>query len=524
MTFGTGTNEELDSGPPPVCDEVTEGVLNPRLGPGIWLALLGLAGAMRLVGLARFPGVQADEGFWTSASKNFVLFGDWFMDGRTHALLSPVFSALTVAVYTVFGASIYHARLITALASLASVPLMYAFAYRVTGKRAFAFSTAALLGLSAAYAFSGRQAMIEGTQVAIALAAAWLVARRDYRGCLLGGLAFGLALLTKINIIFLAPALALFALDDTKLGSELRSRGAWARMGLFFVTAITVASLVNLLLYLAEPERFVAAYRFELVGSHFTAAHPLVRLGRFGIDPALIAQSLGDLVRAAPFQMVLCVIGVGAVALGGASMHLGFWVWLVWGTAFVLMQNYQPPRYFFLAAPAYVAFAAAAIQQIRSEPGPRAWFCWNGAQAGVIAVYAFFNLSYLGLNAAAHRDDRLQVVREWVVDHTEPDERLLAASYFCVDVPNRAYSHYALGATDVEQLARSIVDLDIDYVIYDAAEWSPAVHAGLSARYPTVAEWPFGAVYSTKLGWKNGHEPGLRDQPDDPPGDLVTDP
>ena len=98
-----------------------------------WALLILGAAVMRMAGLEYFPGVMADEGLWTSSSKNFVMFGDWFMDGRTHALLSPVFHGMCVAVYWVMGASIANARLVSALASMASVPLLYSLVHRTSG-------------------------------------------------------------------------------------------------------------------------------------------------------------------------------------------------------------------------------------------------------------------------------------------------------------------------------------------------------------------------------------------------------
>ncbi len=52
----------------------------------------------------------------------------------------------------------------------------------------------------------------------------------------------------------------------------------------------------------------------------------------------------------------------------------------------------------------------------------------------MLVIYTVFNVGYLGMNAVANPDRRLQTVREWVVSNTEPSDRIGAASYFSVDL------------------------------------------------------------------------------------------
>jgi hypothetical protein len=78
-------------------------------------AALGLAAAVvRLPFLARFPEATADEGLWTNSTKNFAMFGDWFMDGRTHVFLSPLFHALCYPLFELLGPSLAAARVVSA--------------------------------------------------------------------------------------------------------------------------------------------------------------------------------------------------------------------------------------------------------------------------------------------------------------------------------------------------------------------------------------------------------------------------
>ena len=67
--------------------------------------LLAVSAALRLLGLSAFPEIVADEGLWTNSSKNFLVFGDWFLDGRKYVFLSPVFHGLSGAIFSLFGAT-----------------------------------------------------------------------------------------------------------------------------------------------------------------------------------------------------------------------------------------------------------------------------------------------------------------------------------------------------------------------------------------------------------------------------------
>lgn len=452
-----------------------------RRAPQLW-AVLALAAALRGVGLAAFPEVVADEGLWTNSSKNYVRFGDWFLDGRKHVLLSPVAHALSALAFEAFGPRIAVARGINAVAGTLSVLLLYALVMRVAGRRDLAFASALLLAVTADVVFQSRLALIEPLQLLLLLAAALALAAGGARGALGGGLAFGLALLTKSNALAFAPLLPLFALAGRPVRDALHDPGFRGRIALFAIVALALAGAGYGALYAAEPERFVAAHGFELVGAHFDA-EPWVRVGRFGIDPVQSARTAVALVRESPLLMSLCAFGLVFAGLQRDRAALPFAAWTLAGTAFFLLQTYQPMRYFHLVAPAYCFLAAIALA------------AWSPARMrAALAVYVAFNLAYLGMNAAANPATRVREVTRWAREHARPDDRIVAAGYFCTDLPQRAWAHYYLGA-DIEALAASFARLEIDYVIWDEGEWSPALRDELAVRYETVQVWSFGQVF-----------------------------
>ncbi len=456
--------------------------------------LIALSAALRLFALPAFPEIVADEGLWTNSSKNFVAFGDWFMDGRKHALLSPVFHALSVGLFEVFGPAIAIARLISAIAGTLSVLLLYGLVLRMTARRDLAFVTATLLGVTSGFVFQSRLALIESLQLSLLLGSALALARGGVRGALTGGLVFAVALLTKANAASFAVVLPFFLVGSRRFRDVARDPAWLGCCAVFAVVAFGVAAAGYGALYAAEPERFVAAFRFELDGVVFEGlSHPIVQLGRFGIDPVQMARSLLDLFRESPFLMVLATLGCVFTAILRRPPALAFAVWASFGTAFILVQLYQPLRYFHAMAPAYCFFAAVAILAWQEEsPGstPR-------LARAALAVYVAFNLGYLLMNAVANPARKLASVTPWALANTRPGDRILAAGYLCTDLPNRAYAHYYMGS-DMAQLAASIDRYAIDYVIVDVHEWSPTLRDGLAARYEKVQEWPFGQVYRVR--------------------------
>src|SRR5262249_6064773 len=82
----------------------------------ILIGVIVVGGLLRILGLGMFPEAIADEGLWTNSTKNFLLFHDWFMGGRTHLFLSPLFHVLSLAAFELSGPTITSARMISALA------------------------------------------------------------------------------------------------------------------------------------------------------------------------------------------------------------------------------------------------------------------------------------------------------------------------------------------------------------------------------------------------------------------------
>lgn len=102
------------------------------------------------------------------------------------------------------------------------------------------------------------------------------------------------------------------------------------------------------------------------------------------------------------------------------------------------------------------------------------------------------------MNAYPNRDDPLYTVRERVTQGTAPDQNINIASFFAVDFSNRASGYYHLGGSDVDALAKSVGEYDIDYVIYHTSEWPVEAYLALAERYQLARRWEFGAVFAVE--------------------------
>lgn len=464
-------------------------------------ALLVFSAVIRLVKLGVFPLVEADEGLWTNSTKNFLRFGDWFMDGRTHLFLSPVFHALTLPVFALNGASIVGARLVSVAAGVMSVWLIYRLIMHETARRDHALLAALVMGVSHWAVLTSRKAMIEPVELCALLAAADFLVRRGAWQQVVGGCLLGVALLTKLNAAFMLPVAGLYLLMS-RPSSARAAASTWSLprhvvvAGLPLAIAVAVAALVYWPLYATHPVQFTSAFRFELDGVHFDAlSHPIVRLGRFGVDPLQEAKTVIEMFRDSPFVIVLAVLGVLVGIVERPAGSRLFALWLGIGLPFFLGQMLQPVRYFYLLMPAFAYFASLALIRLGTvgeiSVGAGRMTRLTAAAA---ATFLTFELAYAGASAAANREHALPTVVDWVTRETRPTDAIMAAGYYATDLPNRAYAHYRL-ARDTTQLLESIRKYDIRYVIVDNIEWRADLRAVVAEKYVKVAEWPFGAAY-----------------------------
>src|SRR5688572_1107716 len=88
-----------------------------------------------------------DEAWWLANARNFVLFGNWSTDDWNLHLVSPVYSALQAAVFSVAGVDIIAAR-IAVIATVGLTCIALAFGLHARFGAAPALVAAVGFGLS----------------------------------------------------------------------------------------------------------------------------------------------------------------------------------------------------------------------------------------------------------------------------------------------------------------------------------------------------------------------------------------
>jgi 4-amino-4-deoxy-L-arabinose transferase-like glycosyltransferase len=483
------TSSSTQAADPPRKDQEPGG-LSPLLLAGILL----LAFLVRIVFLGDFPAVQADEGLWTTSTKNFLLFGDWFMDERRHFFLSPVFHVLTLGTFSLLGPSIEAARLVSVVAGTGSVFLVYLLALRLGTTRSTALAAAAIMALDPWAIVHSRQAMTEAVLMFFLLSTSVMLLGRR-RELALAGVFMALAILTKLNAASMGLAFGGYLLLRAHEGGPAR---AWRRRlvdgAVFGVVALGLAGLGYWAVSLVDPERFVAVFQRELTGEQLGGPASGRAGGRISLSPARSAATLLEILRLNPFLMVYAGLGaVLAVATRPRAWGL-LALWIGVGFLFPLVQVYQPVRYFYPAFPALVMLGALFVSHLASNEPRLAGSGRLRFSTGALALILCFGLAYTAMGIAGKRESPARVVADWTRANTTPEDPLLAAAYLATDPSNRAYAHdivrYFPGGID-----QAVSELKVRYIVWDRAEWGPEAEAELLAKYEEVERWPFGAVF-----------------------------
>jgi hypothetical protein len=320
----------------------------------------------------------------------------------------------------------------------------------------------------------------------------------------LGGAAFSLVLLTKINAIFaLAPCALLLASRAYRAPRDSGSKPSWRSAVLptliFLGVALGIAGAVYGMLYVSWPVEFTRAFKYELDGRHFEAlSHPLLRVGRFGIDPIFAGRTVLALFREEPFLLVLASLGLIIAPYRRPRGSLFFAAWLLVGGAYFLTQMFQPLRYFYLIFPAILFFAVATIDAItRRLPAlntrlPR-------PETAALSLIMVFELGYFAANGVANRGSGYADVVGWMQANTQPNDRVLASALLSTDLRNRSYQFYRLVAPP-HDLTSATRDFKIRYVVVDTSEWPLGLRSEVAQRFRLLRQWPNAAVYEVRNG------------------------
>jgi 4-amino-4-deoxy-L-arabinose transferase-like glycosyltransferase len=183
-----------------------------------WLLVLCLATGLvtHAWNVFRYPLYLTDEGIYTEQAWSVLHEGKlspytYFYD---HAPMGWLTIAGWVGIlpggFQAFGNAINTGRVLMVIVHLASVFLLFEVVRRYSGSLAGAFVAAFLFNVSPLAVYYQRQVLLDNLMVFWVLVGLYILARKDGRvvTAMGAGTAFGLAMITKENAIFLLPGCA----------------------------------------------------------------------------------------------------------------------------------------------------------------------------------------------------------------------------------------------------------------------------------------------------------------------------
>lgn len=222
----------------------------------LWLAAVLFFSHLAGNGLPNY-----DDAYYAQKAKEILHSGDWLTltHNRQPRFDNPPFFMWLVAIsFAVFGVSDLAARLPSALLGVATVALTWSFGRRLAGDGA-GFLSASVLATTLLFARYARRAMTDVTLtffVCLALYALVRALGNERRWFLVGGVALGVAVLTKSVLGLFPLAITVLYLLGTRRAAVLRD--AW------FLAGAALAVVVGGSWYL---------YEYALFGAPFVKVH-----------------------------------------------------------------------------------------------------------------------------------------------------------------------------------------------------------------------------------------------------------
>ena len=420
----------------------------------LWIALAVSVG-LRVIGLDAAPRPSFDEGGWPLSVRQWALDGLITYDFHT----APGYHLVLGAVFKLAPPTMLTARIFSALIGLAALPLFWWIARRLSDDaRVAAWATVILASANPAIDIA-RRALIEPIQMLWLLGVVGaLTLAGPGTGTLVALLTAGL-LLTKANAVVLLPVFA-FSLWWDQNGL-LRVRRTQKVGGL--AVGVALAGLVFLMLYRLDPATFVHGWGSTMLKEFQPTLSPIVRAGRFVVDPRLALEGVKFLAAESPFLFAFGVVGAARTLRERRLTIAGGWILVL--LPFLLLQVVQSPQYFSVLYPALALCAAALLvsaERLESRrPG------WAAIAVVVMVVEGLARTS--GALLSTQRPDRptVEFLRERVAD----SERVLAAPFVLMQLRGPGTSLFELGPEALVPTAAAVERLQANWIVLDRGEW-----------------------------------------------------
>lgn len=432
----------------------------PRWAPLAAIAIVALAALLRFPFLDIFPSSTPDEGGWPLAVRSWVDDGD-----RTYDLHSaPGYHAFLGLAFAIGGSSFEVARVASVLAGLLALPLWYFGAARAVGHRA-ALIGALLLATSFDAVTNDRRALIEPYQMLVMAGLFWAwTTRTRHRTAWVAGLTAALLITKAIAIVFVV-AVALSTWLETGRDAAVRRRDRVA-----LAIGVGTAILAYVALYISDPPTFLRGWGDNVALGQYDATDAILRVGRFGIAPSTIADSLLALLRADPLVLPAAVAGIVLAIRQRTLLPLA--LGLPATLAFLLLQVWQAGNYFHPLTPMACVLAG---WWLAARPAP--WRHLIVASAVLLSSVRLVR----GVMAADPTEHEAATAFGRALT---PNDHVLSAAYLSMQLPGRVTSYPELARPYLPPLD-TLRARGITWVLYDHREWR-AAHALLAPDAATT--------------------------------------
>jgi 4-amino-4-deoxy-L-arabinose transferase-like glycosyltransferase len=349
-------------------------------------------------GLVWSFGSYTDEGLDSYSARNMYLYGSWRVDDLFPLVVYPLVNYLMVLIFKVFGIGFVQVKLLSLLASVASVFLIYMLVRDDAGPVA-----GLLAGLAFATCFPltmyGRLGLVEPVQILFLLLTG-LCYVRGLRHPMLMGLAGLLGtstiLLVKASAVFIAPVLVLALAwellvarkDRACLRIMLRSV-AWGLAGVVCASGIWLA--IVLLPHRAEYFEYVLRHSLES-----PAGHPR-GIVAYLLNTFTVGYWTG-LIPRLPWVAGIGFITLPLLSTGRRPALRYLSLWLVLGLLMLGYMNYRPDRYELVLLPALVAGFAVASARILEAGTLLPQMRPNLVKAGLYVVWLWMLVTQLAFH------------------------------------------------------------------------------------------------------------------------------
>jgi 4-amino-4-deoxy-L-arabinose transferase-like glycosyltransferase len=367
-----------------------------------WVIALSLGAlVLRTIDLASVPEWFTDEGLWAMPARDFVLFSNWAPTGYFHHYLSPLFSGLLAAWFTLVGPGIPQGRLLDTMVGVLTIPAVVLLGAKLGSSSAGLFAAAAL-AFDGPFTITNRSVLLESLQTLLLVGcAAAGISHTRHRYWFLA-LLFGGALLTKLLSVYIAPVLIGYAWHRGGRRAAVLETATLCAGGLLAIGGFGAIAL-------SDPTHFWHTWSWEFMlrgqgpallpggeegslrGSvmHFVTRDPVLLAG--------LAASLAWLVLRRPPAATVFVAG-----------------WIVTGVVAMSIQGYSPPRYYVPLLPFAWLWIMLSLNDMRASGVLSRWE--RVAVVGILLPQFVYFLSAMGLYyyIQGHRDPYSARLTDWV--------------------------------------------------------------------------------------------------------------